>query len=122
MTMDAPEDNEFMAMLTMDLLPSKLCNGALDAKKELAACIHLAAAKDKVCSALTQSVRLIGNFALIRKDAVLVDLPGLEDMNTMYSQLAERYFALHCTHCWFCCKSRVAAIQLTNLGDRGQPC
>ena len=53
-------------------------------------------------SVLTSRVLVRGNFPNIPKDAIMVDLPGLEDSNLLRSSVAERYFDLYCNHAWFC--------------------
>eukprot|EP00929_Paragymnodinium_shiwhaense_P039676 TRINITY_DN20820_c0_g1_i2.p1 TRINITY_DN20820_c0_g1~~TRINITY_DN20820_c0_g1_i2.p1 ORF type:complete len:719 (+),score=121.85 TRINITY_DN20820_c0_g1_i2:282-2438(+) len=73
-----------------------------DAKTWLRDRVHLAESADTIDSVLTAKVRLTGNFARIPRDVILVDLPGLEDANLLRSCVAERYFALFCTHAWFC--------------------
>ncbi len=35
-------------------------------------------------------------------DAILVDFPGLEDVNNSRSSIVERRFSLHRTHAWYC--------------------
>lgn len=100
------EDDAFKARFHEALAP-KMCHSVEDAQKELATLIHFHNAgdteEDIVRFVLSQGVVSVrGNFPLLPRDAVFIDLPGLEDTNTLCRELAERYFILHCTHCWFC--------------------
>lgn len=52
----------------------------------------MARSDDVVQSVLTSRVEVKGNFPNLPQDAILVDLPGLEDSNLLRSNVAERYF------------------------------
>ncbi len=103
-TDDVLEDSEFYSAYLSDgkQLQAKFFDSLEKVQAYLRDRIHLRLAAKKTEALLTQCVRVTGNFPLVPEDAVLVDLPGLEDVNMLRSNIAERYFSLHCTHGWFC--------------------
>ncbi|CAE7658129.1 unnamed protein product, partial [Symbiodinium pilosum] len=101
--LDTLESDEFVRRLTGSSQPThQHFQSAEDARKFLADRVHLANSQDRVQSVLTSRVLVRGNFPNIPKDAIMVDLPGLEDSNLLRSSVAERYFDLYCNHAWFC--------------------
>eukprot|EP00931_Biecheleriopsis_adriatica_P118770 TRINITY_DN94097_c0_g1_i1.p1 TRINITY_DN94097_c0_g1~~TRINITY_DN94097_c0_g1_i1.p1 ORF type:complete len:711 (+),score=145.00 TRINITY_DN94097_c0_g1_i1:38-2134(+) len=121
-TVDCPEDKAFREAYMGE---GRSCGtqrrftDAVMAKAFLADIVHLAGASDQVKALLTSTVRVSAFLPQLPRDAVLVDLPGLEDTNFLRSRAAERYFSLQCTHAWFCLPKHEQKL-LSNEGIHSQ--
>ena len=103
-SMDSVEDVDFHQrhLSVRSIGPSQDFGNMSEARAFLAERVHLASAEDKATALLTSIVRVSGRFPHLPRDAVLVDLPELEDTHVLRSSSAERYLSMQCTHARYC--------------------